>query len=251
MVLVVPTLDWGGVRTAVVDDDQPLTISLLGAASNNQLVYSPPPSPTRMTSISRFQSPLFASRSDTPSLMNGSLLSTISSPSLAQTPVPYTTTRDPRADASCVGLGISGIIHHDGSVFDGMGALPKRNESSEIGFFMDEADDASSWYDNEPVGYPEQEEDAWQKRLAGNIDAEVLELFQRLACSPSQLRSPQGHRSRELPRALPSEPVADDVFFSHAPNSSTPRPDYESQLDISRAAVSTWFRHVQQSALEE
>lgn len=229
-------------------------VPFLAGPFADHTVYSPPPSPTRMSSISRFQSPVFPGEPGTPSLMNGSLPSTVSSPSLAHTPMRYTTTRDPRPDtASRLGLGFSGLLLHDGSVFDGMGALPKRDESSELGFFMDEADDAGSWCDNEPLAYPEQEEDAWQKRISSHFDVGGLDVLrlQELGNSPSAYRSPQRKRQSVLPRTstpiLPPETLADDVFFSHVPMSSTPRLEGSRKgcPGGSHAVISSWRRNVQ------
>ena len=134
--------------------------------------YSPPPSPTLKAFIPRFQSPSLSYVSTgTPSLLDETLPTTVSSPFLNHTPMPYTTTRDPRSETTTlVGLGITGLFMRDGSVFDGMGVLPRRDECTELGFFMDEADKAAArGEDAVTVNYPEEEEDAWRKGISSPI----------------------------------------------------------------------------------
>ncbi|GJE94350.1 hypothetical protein PsYK624_105190 [Phanerochaete sordida] len=193
------------------------------------LVYSPPPSPTKINSIPRFESPGFLD--GTPSLLDESLPSTISSPSLAHTPMPYATTRVPRQDsASFVGLGISGVFSNDGSVFDGMGVLPKRDESDELGFFMDESSQRSAdEYSYAQASYPEQQEDAWRRRMSATT--ELFSQFgintaaglwsprtQPLGCSSPADRA----QTMVASPTLPAEPETDDVFYTRSPTFDSP-----------------------------
>lgn len=255
-----------GLKMSLFDDVHPCFSPMAGAAYlggtpyTDHRAYSSPPSPIRMTSISRFHSPIFAGDRGTPSLLDGSLSSTLSSPSLVHTPMRYTTTRGVPPDTVGKGLGFSGLLLQDGSVFDGMGALPKRDESSELGFFMDEADVSGNWCDSEPRGYPEQEEDAWRTGISGSFDTSACasDVFQtgRVPHSPSPTGRSQGKWQSMLPRMstpiLPPEPLADDVFFSHMPYSSTPRSEAprKEHRNAARAAVSSWRGDVQEAALE-
>ncbi|KAI0951730.1 hypothetical protein AcV7_007746 [Taiwanofungus camphoratus] len=100
--------------------------------------YSPPPSPKLKTtaSFTRFHTRP-ASRNETPSLLEESQPSILSSPSvtIAQTPfrrlrpaarLDSASTGGSDASGSApVGLGIMGMFKEDGSSFDGLGALPR------------------------------------------------------------------------------------------------------------------------------
>ncbi|EKM58932.1 uncharacterized protein PHACADRAFT_249055 [Phanerochaete carnosa HHB-10118-sp] len=217
-----------------------------------ELTYSPPPSPTKMSSIPRFESPGFLH--GTPSLLDETLTSSISSPSIAHTPMPYATTRDPRQDtASFIGLGISGLFKNDGSVFDGMGVLSKRNESSELGFFMDESSQRFTG-ESDTQGYPEQQEDAWRQRMSA-----TAELFSQLGIDdaasthfggtsytsfaglwlpPASLScsSPIERAQAKAAPLMPSEPETDDVFFTRIPTLGSP---------FVRQDIFDWMQEVQ------
>ena len=227
--------------------------------------YSPPPSPTLKRFIPRFESPSISYIGiDTPSLLDESLPSTISSPFLARTPMPYATTRDPRADnIALVGLGISGLLMPNGSVFDGMGVLPRRDESSELGFFMDEADNTDVCGEN---GCPEQQEDAWRRRIS-SPEAALDQFYQHedissqssrrtsICWSPTIVSSPfKAAPSNRGPLLM--EPETDDVFYTRSPPSTYGSPISEAdgisqRLEISRTVVSSWFRTVQSPGSEE
>ena len=223
--------------------------------ASREIAYSPPPSPTKMSSIPRFESPGFLN--STPSLLDETLTSSISSPSLAHTPMPYATTRDPRQDSAfCSGLGISGLLKHDGSVFDGMGVLSKRNESSELGFFMDESSQRSGG-ERAAHGYPEQQEDAWQKRVSA-----TAELFNTFGINdahfggtsytsftglwsppapPLGCSSPIERARNTVSSPMPSEPETDDVFYTRSPALGSPFV----RQDVSDAVVFNWIQSVQ------
>ncbi|PSR72516.1 hypothetical protein PHLCEN_2v11616 [Hermanssonia centrifuga] len=256
------------VKSAFIGYELPSRFATLGegfgdsmsASFSQQPVYSPPPSPTLNSYVNRFESPYPSYiGGDTPSLLNESLPSTISSPSLAHTPMPYTTTRDPRSDSSAlVGLGISGLLMHDGSVFDGMGALPRRDKASELGFFMDEADDECGWNDGEARRYPEHEEDDWRKRLSTHGLHAYLDQLKEPAADLSQgsiIWSPPASSSPCKPSKVasashPVEPETDDVFFTRSPAAMSPLSNSMRRQEISRAMVSSWFRSVQSSEME-
>ena len=149
------------------------------------------------------------------------------------TPMPYATTRDPRQEsASFMGLGISGLFKHDGSVFDGMGVLSKRNESNELGFFMDESSVGES---DALLDYPEQQEDAWQRRMSATTelfsqfgmdttvsDLSLASLWSPRGQSPLECSSPAERMQRQKVSPMPAEPEADDVFFTRSPELGSP-----------------------------
>lgn len=192
-------------------------------STSPDVTYSPPPSPTRMGSVARFDSPeLYYSPRDTPSLLDETLPSCLSSPFFAHTPgVPHA--RDARAASTpFIGLGFSGLLQHDGSMFDGMGALPGRIESAELAGFFAEGNDCA-----------EHQEDAWRKRIsmAGtpNAFAPLPPLpHARFAALWSPTAAPVGCSSPaervhgKKAWAMPSEPDADDVFFARSPTLGSP-----------------------------
>lgn len=226
--------------------------------------YSPPPSPPPKTFIPRFESPSISYISNgTPSLLEESLPSAISSPFLNHTPMPYTTTRDSRLDTTnLVGLGIRGLFTHTDCVFNGMSVLPRRDECAGLGFFMDEADEACCCGGNEGKGYPEHEEDAWRKRISASFtnsisdcsnDPGQFSLCPSSTCwSPRAASSPFKTSSRNK-GSCPMEPEMDDVFFRRSPAASTSPSGSmatnsigisKERLEISRAVVFSWFRSV-------
>ncbi|KAI0763227.1 hypothetical protein BC629DRAFT_1443246 [Irpex lacteus] len=224
--------------------------------------YSPPPSATRLSSVPRFTTPPhIAKDSGTPSLLNElSLASTISSPSLALTPMRYATTRNADISISNIGLGLSGLLLHDGSTFDGMGPLPKRDDPCDLGFFADETDidgGAGTWYEQDSFAYPEQVEDAWRKRISRTVEPSALDLdvLRGLGDSPAQesmgpeirFEGAGMHMTTES-LELPAAPD-DDVFYSHGPvMASTPRLSEgrtrKWRGSMSHAMVSDWRRSV-------
>lgn len=232
-------------------------------ATVDDFSYSPPPSPTLNTFIPRFESPCLSfSIADTPSLLNESLPSTTSSPFLVYTPMPYVAPRAPRPDTTTlVGLGISGLFLQNGTIFDGMGILPRRDERTELGFFMDEADQANNQGGMDGVKYLELEEDAWRKHISSYTGLGLNESL-NTHCnvdSPPAFWTPPSASSpfRTYSHAngpLPTEPETDDLFYtrpasmSTSPHSSATRGD---RLEISRATVSSWFRNIQSPGLED
>ncbi|KAI0337360.1 hypothetical protein BDW22DRAFT_1364258 [Trametopsis cervina] len=221
------------------------------------LAYSPPPTPTRPSAISRFSTPPVLSAPGTPSLLHLSLTSTMSSPSLAHTPMQYTTTRNADPSSSHVGLGFTGLFLPDGSMFDGMGALPKRDESAELGFFMDEAEGSGSWGMNKPFGYPEQEEDAWRKSISCRIEDGGLDILKDLEDTLAAIDIPSIRQKRPQPGVdSPTLPSAEDVFYSHMPMSSTPRMadarrHRKARFGLPHSVVTDWSRNVREAVGKE
>ncbi|KAI0689650.1 hypothetical protein BC835DRAFT_232412 [Cytidiella melzeri] len=223
-----------------------LSESFALANTNVDLSYSPPPSPTRISSVSRFSTPLITNESGTPSLVHLSLPSTISSPSLAYTPVQYATTRQ-QPDSSQVGLGLSGLFFEDGAAFDGLGSISMRQE----GEFMNDIRGCAG--QDSSFAYAEQmEEDAWRKGISSSVDGGAVDVLRGLdEVGSSWPRQPGMMES-------PTMPSADDVFYSHAPMmSSTPRStvgagrDWKRRSGMSRAVVTSWSRDVQRAARGE
>ena len=218
-----PVVFDGGAPLAV-SDAFGLSSGYHSTSPDSVAYYSPPPSPTRMTSVARFDSPeLYYSPRDTPSLLDETLPSSLSSPSFAHTPMAFARSRDGHQDSmSFIGLGFTGLLQHDGSFFDGTGALPKRIESAELGFFVD---DSASHH------CPEHQEDAWRKRITLSSTPNpfaVLSLpppppqapFAALwspTAAPLGCSSPaeRAHSKKAWP--MPSEPDTDDVFFTRSP----------------------------------
>ena len=179
----------------------------------------------------------------------------MSSPFLAHTPMPYATTRAPRPDAAnLVGLGISGLFLQNGTVFDGMGVLPRRDECTELGFFMDEADQAHSQGDAEGAGYPELEEDAWKKRIGSYTGFDPSEYPSAHSTSafwsPPSASSPFRTHSRTK-GLLPTEPEGDDIFYTRSPASRSSAQEPATRKEVSRATVSGWFRNMQSPRPED
>lgn len=216
----------------------------------SELSYSPPPTPTRISSVSRFSTPLLAGGHEaaTPSLLHLSLSSTVSSPFLAHTPMQYTTTRNP--DVSNVGLGLSGIFSETGSAFDAMNlSFAKQDEMSDLGFFMDEKEGAGSWFGQDSFTHPEQEEGAWTKRISRQIEPGTFNILRDLDT---------GSPSLEPGLDSPTVPSVDDVFYNHAPvMSSTPRHnnrearEQKHRSGLSRAMVTSWSKNVQLAGQDE
>ncbi|KAJ3523360.1 hypothetical protein NM688_g8744 [Phlebia brevispora] len=126
---------------------------------------------------------------------------------------------------------------------------------------MDEADQGCTYGDNEAKGYPEQEEDAWRKRISA---CPSLEGFGEPGShssiySSSTMWSPPAASSPfktclRTKGPLPTEPEIDDLFFTRSPASSTPPHEFctrKERLEISRAVVSSWFRTVQSPSPED
>ncbi|KAI0092871.1 hypothetical protein BDY19DRAFT_903607 [Irpex rosettiformis] len=211
--------------------------------------YSPPPSGTRLSSISRFSTPKMVRESGTPSLANLSLSSTVSSPSLALTPTQYNATRNP--DISNIGLGLSGLFLHDRSAFESTGDPPKQTELADTGFFVDETDldGSGAWFEQDSFVYPEQVEDAWRKRIPLSSEPSSADMLRGLG-----ERLPDGSSKtgvdQESGLESPTLPAADDVFYSHGPMmSSTPRKSEDKESrgwrdSVSHAMVSNWRKSV-------
>lgn len=171
--------------------------------------------------------------------------------------MPYATTRNPRFESSSfIGLGISGVFKDDGSVFDGMGVLSKRNESCELGFFMDESCQRVSG-DSDARGYPEQQEDAWRRRMSvttelfsqqgthdgcssGTSHTPLAGLWSSSAL-PLGCSSPAERTRSKSTQPMPTEPDTDDVFFTRSPALGSP---FACQ-DGNDAFVLDWMQAVQ------
>ena len=245
------------------DDESPSNIDILADsvsptasgsrsfsfATEDISYYSPPPSGTRLSSISRFSTPKMVRESGTPSLLNFSLASTVSSPSLALTPMQYDTTNNP--EVSNIGLGLSGLFLRDEVTFDNADLLPKPGDQlSDMGFFVDDLEGTTAWFGQDSFAHPEQVEDAWRKRISLSVDASTLDVFRDLEESSLDEGSSKKGADQEYGLESPDFPMGDDVFYSHGPlMSSTPRKREEKRArgwrsSMSHAMVSDWRRSV-------
>jgi hypothetical protein len=159
----------------------------------------------------------------------------------------YTTTRDPRQESvSFTGLGIFGLFKHDGSIFDGTGALPKQNESSELGFFIDEFSYGSAEMAGEHgSSHPEQQEDAWRLSMsaANKPRPSWFSPFHCALWSPSApplgCSSPAERTHSRMSSPMPAEPETDDVFFTRSPVLGSPFVDgpVKRHADVAKVAM--------------
>jgi hypothetical protein len=252
-----------GTHHNLFDNDVDMSCAISGPSgflpltTMNMSYYSTPPSPTRISSISRFSTPVLATESQTPSLLQASFTSTTSSPSLALTPMQYVTTRNP--DSSQVGLGLSGLFFQDGSPMDGIGALSQRDDSLDMECFMNEMGGAQDWYGRDSFAHPEQIEDAWRKRLSCQADPGVFDMLKDLGENLPAISPPEdcGRKVRQASVDSPTLPSVDDVFYSHVPViSSTPqtkeaRAGRKRQSGLSHAMMTNWSKNVQLAQLED
>lgn len=226
--------------------------------NTEEVSYSPPPSPTHMSSVARFESPpLLYPIGNTPSLLDETLPSAVSSPFLAHTPAAYATTRNPQHESSSfIGLGIYHLFKQDGSVFDGMGVLSKRNEACELRFFMDESGCSSvGAADEGDLSNPEHQEDAWRRRmsLAGPSTSKLFTPYGGSAgfppfdtlwspnAPPLGCSSPVERRQPEITSPMPVEPEDEDVFFTRGPSSGSPFIDGSIRLARGNMVSLNWF----------
>lgn len=209
--------------------------------------YTPPPSPTRDLSIARFESSVNLDDVDTPALLHSRLRDTsilnesfaglsmsTSSPSVAFTPTAYPTTRRTQ-DTSFTGLG---LFMQDGSMFDGMGSLPKREPP------------ATGWtysYDGGNDDLMSNDDEPWKKRLSFNGKRMFSPTGQAFGCSSPVVRPPAAR--------MPIVSDEDDVFGkSPQPCTTLPAPTTTTRHKRTRhhrrdsaAVVMRWFQQVQEA----
>lgn len=209
--------------------------------------YTPPPSPARDLSIARFESSVNLDDVDTPALLHSRLLdrSTLndsfaglsmstSSPSVAFTPTGYATARLAQ-ETSFTGLG---LFMQDGSMFDGMGPLPKREPL------------AAGWTDGYDGGddLMSNDDEPWKKRLSFNGKRMFSPTGQAFDCS-----SPAARQSAARTPTMSDE---HDVFGRSPQACTTPSAPATTTTRHKRtrhhrrdsaAVVMRWFQQVQEA----